>query len=283
MKQTKIVGINFRLWRINPKNMAALLCLALYTYDQLHGMADLARFFHSKVTPWVLPFLLCSANRFIPVMFLFLLLISDAPFRTKQQRLVMLRTGKRAWIVGQLIYLILLSVGFAIMLWIFSWVWYLPELIWDRSWGSMLLTASQGIDPGLFGVFLNFGYRVMKNTVPISVSLWCSVVMILVCYMLGVIMTICNLWMGKGIGAAVTSTLVGISLIPQYFTLGSGIIKMTIWISPVSWMDRTLMGNSAQNLPSYAFGIWMPLLISLVLSLFLILTIGKCNVETDKE
>ena len=35
MKEIKIAEINFQQWIINPKNLAALLCLTLYTYDQL--------------------------------------------------------------------------------------------------------------------------------------------------------------------------------------------------------------------------------------------------------
>lgn len=282
MKEIKVVGINFRQWIINPQNLAALLCLALYMYDQLHGMVDFARFLDCKVTPWMQPFLLCSADRFLPVMLLFILLISDAPIRTRQQCFVILRTGKQSWIIGQLLYLLLISIGFTALVWLFSWIWYLPELTWEAGWGNALMTASQGFDPAYFGVFLNFGYRVMKNTAPIPVMLWCSAVMILVCYMMGVIMAVCNLWLRKGLGAIITSALVGISLIPEYFTIDPGIIKMTIWISPVSWMDRTLMGNSAQNLPSYAFGLWAPLLIGIVLTAFLILSIGQCNIDTDK-
>ena len=52
MKEIKIAGINFQQWIINPKNLAALLCLTLYTYDQLHGMIDYAKFLGSPVTPY---------------------------------------------------------------------------------------------------------------------------------------------------------------------------------------------------------------------------------------
>ena len=83
--------------------------------------------------------------------------------------------------------------------------------------------------------------------------------------------------------AIITSILVGISLIPEYFTIDPGVIKMTIWISPVSWMDRMLMGNNNQNLPSYAFGVLAPALLGSILSMFLILVIGKRDVETEKE
>lgn len=283
MKEAKIVGINFRQWVISPKNLAALLCLTLYTYDQLHGMTNFARAFDCKITPWLLPFFLCTVHRFLPVMLLFLLLISDAPFRTRQQAFIIMRTGKRVWLRGQLLYLLLVSIGYTALIWLFSWMWYLPELTWEAAWGNAMRTASQGIDPAIFGVYLNFPYRIIKNSNPIIVSLWCCVVMILVLYMLGVIMAACNLWSKKGMGAVITSALVGISLIPEFFIGDPGIIKMTIWLSPVSWMDRALMGNSSQNLPSYAFGIWMPALIGIILSAILILTIGKCSVETDKE
>ncbi len=283
MKEIKIAGINFQQWIINPKNLAALLCLTLYTYDQLHGMIDYAKFLGSPVTPWMLPFLLCSASRFLPIMLLFLLLISESPFRTRQQSFVILRTGKRIWIKGQLLYLLIISICFTALVWVLSWIWYLPELTCSTAWGDSLLTASQGLDPSFFGVYLNFGYRVIKNAEPILVTLWCSAVMVLVCYMLGVIMTVCNLYLKKGLGAIITSILVGISLIPEYFTIDPGVIKMTIWISPVSWMDRMLMGNNNQNLPSYAFGVLAPALLGSILSMFLILVIGKRDVETEKE
>lgn len=283
MKEVKIVGINFRQWIISPKNLAALLCLMLYTYDQLHGMADMARTFDCNVTPWLLPFFLCTAHRFLPVMLLFLLLISDAPFRTRQQGLVILRTGKRTWLRGQLLYLAALSVGYTALVWVLSWVWYLPELSWENAWGNVIRTASQGLDPAVFGVYLNFPYRIIKSANPIATSLWCSCVMILVCYMLGAIMTACNLWLRKGMGAVITSALVGIALIPELFVIDPGIMKMVIWISPVSWMDRALMGNGSQNLPSYAFGIWMPAFIGILVSAGLVLTIGKCCVETDGD
>lgn len=238
--------------------------------------------FTLTVTPWLMPFFLCTAHRFLPVMILFLLLISDAPFRTRQQSFVILRTGKRVWLKGQLLYLLLVSIGYTALIWLFSWVWYLPELTWEPNWGNALRTASQGIDPAVFGVYLNFPYRIIKNSNPIKVSLWCCAVMILVCYMLGVIMTACNLWLKKGAGAVIDSALVGISLIPEYFMIDPGVIKMTIWFSPVSWMDRALMGNSSENLPSYAYGIWAPALIAILLTISLILTIGNCNIDTDK-
>lgn len=44
----------------------------------------------------------CMGSSFLPFMLGFTLLISDAPFRTRQQRFIIQRTGKRAWILGQL-------------------------------------------------------------------------------------------------------------------------------------------------------------------------------------
>lgn len=283
MKVSRIAQNNFRQWLINPQNAAALFCLALYTYDQLYGMTDFAAYLNSKITQWMMPFLLGSASRMIPVMLLFLLLISESPFRTRQQSFVIQRTGKRAWINGQLLYLFIISIGYTALVWLFSWIWYVSELKWSSEWGESLITASRGLDPAVFDVFLDFSYRIIRNTDPLVVTAWCSTVMILVCYMLGVILTICNLYLRKGVGAIVTSSLVGLSLIPELFSVDPGLIKMTIWISPVTWMDRALMGNESQNLPSYAFGILAPAIISIILSMLLILTIGKCDVETDKE
>lgn len=226
----------------------------------------------------------CHAlGRAFPLMLGFVLLVSDAPFRTRQQGLVMQRTGKRAWLTGQLLYLLMVSIGFTVLIWILSWLWLLPELTWSGDWGAVLTTAAMNAVPPIYSVWLEFPYSVVKNTNPVTVTLWCAMAMIAVCFLLGVIMTACNLWLKKGWGAAIIAVLTAISLIPDTRSFNPGPIRYILWVSPLNWMDYSLMGHSEQYLPSYAFAIWGPAILGLGLSAVLLLTIGKCNIETDKE
>lgn len=104
-----------------------------------------------------------------------------------------------------------------------------------------------------------------------------------VCFFLGTIMTACNLWLRKGVGAILIAALSTISLILDYSAQNPGPIRMILWISPLNWMDYSLMGHSEQFLPSRTYGILCPALLGLLLCLLMVLTIGKCNIETSKE
>lgn len=283
MREFQIAKLNFLHWKGDPKYLAAVLYLLLYSYNRLHGLADYASSLKTSISPWVLPFMPCLGASFLPIMLGFVLLISDAPFRTRQQRFVMQRTGKRAWIIGQLLYILAISVGFALMMWVLSWIWHLPQLEWKGEWGAFLRNAAMNGVPATYKVYMSFPYALVKNTDPVTVTLWCIGAISGVCFLLGVIMAACNLWLRKGWGAIIIAALTAISLILDVSAQNPGPIRYILWLSPLNWMDYSLMGHTEQYLPSHAYGILCPALLGLVLSLVLLLSIGKCNVETDKE
>lgn len=283
MKELRVAKLDFLHWRSNPKYFTAIIYLLLYSYDRVHGLVDYAAELGSFISPWVFPFMPCMGASFLPIMLGYVLLVSDAPFRTRQQRFVMQRTGKRTWIAGQLLYILAVSMGFTILMWVLSWIWLLPQLQWSRDWGAVLRTAALNGVPSVFGVYMEIPYTIIKNTNPITVTLWYAGVMTAVCFLFGVIMAACNLWLRKGWGAIFIAALSAISLIPDYSAQNPGPIRMILWISPLNWMDYSLMGHSEQYLPSHAFAILCPALLGVGLSALMLLTIGKCDVETDKE
>lgn len=283
MKYLRIVKLNFLYCVHNPKYIISVLYLVLYSYNRIHGMVAYANSLKIEVTPWLLPFLPGSSTSFIPLMLAFVLLVSDAPFCTAQQQFVVLRTGKRTWLCGQLLFLFVISVGFSLLLWILSWIWFLPVLTWSDEWGEALITAALTGTHAKFDVFLTIKYAVMKNANPLEVTAWCVIVMTAVCYLLGVIITACNLWLKKGLGAVFASVLVVISTVPSIFSQEPGLIKLLFWVSPLTWMDRSLMGQVSQNLPSYSYGIYSSVIIGMVLSVSLMATIHKYNWEIGRE
>lgn len=283
MKVLRIAKLDFLHWRSNPKYLTAILYLLLYSYDRVHGLANYAAELASPISPWVFSFLPCMGASFLPIMLGYVLLVSDAPFRTRQQRFVMQRTGKRAWIAGQLMYILEISVGFTILLWIFSWIWLLPQLEWSWDWGTVLRTAALNGVPSTFGVYMEIPYAIIKNTNPIAVTLWCASSMIAVCFLIGVIMAACNLWLHKGWGAIFIVALTAISLVLDVSAQNPGPIRFILWVSPLNWLDYSLMGHTEQYLPSHAFGILCPAVLGVGMSILMLLTIGKCDVETDKE
>lgn len=201
MKELRIAKLNFLHWKSDPKYAVVIVYLILYSFERLNGLVAFARDLGATIHPWVFPFMPCYGTGFLPLMLGFVLLISDAPFRTRQQGLIMQRTGKRAWLAGQLLYLFFVSLGFTVLMWVLSWLWLLPELDWGMDWGKVLSTAAITSVPLKYRVDLEFPYTVLKNTNPLTVTLWCATAMTAVCFLLGVIVAASNLWLQKGWGA----------------------------------------------------------------------------------
>lgn len=101
MKELRVAKLDFLHWRGNPKYITAVIYLLLYSFYQLYSLFLYSKELGASIAPWVFPFFPCNGLNFLPIMLGFVLLVSDAPFRTRQQRFVMQRTGKRAWLTGQ--------------------------------------------------------------------------------------------------------------------------------------------------------------------------------------
>ena len=279
MKLLRCCKLNVLQWRIQPKYFLCVVFLALHMWNLLHGLNDYATALGYRIHPWIFPFLPDTNWNFTVMLLLFVLMICDAPFRNGQQQFVLLRVGKQRWIAAQLLYLLFLSVLFTVFLWVLSWVFLWPNLEWAGDWGKVLQTAAR---TGAHGDYANviLSPQMIKGTTPAVVTVWTGCMMIGVCFLLGEVVLLCNLWCQKGLGTAIAVGLVIVHSVIRMFSYFRYYHVWT-WLSPVSWMDYSLMGHTNQNMPSYAYGIGMVLGLSILLGTLSIATVHQCKIDAE--
>ena len=282
MSLLRVARINMLRWLSDYKYLAVLIYMVLYMYQLIGNVSGYARELEVKINPWLFSFLLRNGNVICPLMLGFVLLIADAPFLNRQQQFILIRTGKYTWMGGQIIYLLLLSIIFTGLIFLLSVLYTFPEIQLSTEWGSFLTTLAVDGLPGKYGT-LDASYSVIRNSTPIEVTLWSWTSLTLVCFFLGMLMLLCNLWTRKGIGTSIVSAAVIMPLLTQYFQNTPYIYRYLTWVVPMNWPDRSIMGYTGQKLPSYAYGIYMPLTLSLILVVIAMATIHLCNLDTDKE
>lgn len=283
MKSLKCCKLNFLQWRIQPKYLLFLLFLVLGMWDIFHGFRDYASAIGYPMRPWLLPLLPGMQSIFAMFLMGYLLIISDAPFRTKQQQFVLQRAGKRSWIAGQLLYLFLCAVLFTLILWILSWIFILPEVEWKiESWGSALLTAARK-NAHLGYAKVPISYSNIKNAMPAEAMAWFCGMLIGQCFLMGEIVTLCNLYTRSGLGVAISTALILFSYLIKGNASGSGIYRFLLWVSPISWIDRSMLGHTSQYLPSFGYAAVMTVVLCLLLGGIIMGTIHRCNLDADKE
>lgn len=280
MKIFRCCKLNVLQWRIQPKYAICVVFLILHMWNLLHGLKDYSADLGYPMHPWIFPFLPGMQWEFTVIMTIFVFLICDAPFRSGQQRLVLLRTGKRQWIGGQLLYLLLASIFFVVLVWVLSWLFLLPNLEWAGDWGKAIQTAARTHGLGQYTA-ATLNVQFLKGITPVAGALWTGLMMVGICFLLGEVVLVCNLWGKRGLGTAIAMGLVlqhavicGLSTRNYY--------RVLTWFSPVSWINYSLMGHTNQYMPSYAYGIGMTVGMGALLAVGSMLTIHKCDLETEE-
>ena len=282
MKLLRSCKLNLLQWRINPKYLAIFLYMALYLWYVTHGYVDFCRDVDRSIRPWIFPLLPGTPGALITVYLGFVLLLSDAPFRSRQQQFVLQRVGKRIWAAGQLLYLFLACLVFTLLLWVLTWIFLLPRLEWGWDWGPVPTTvAASGISPE-YGVW-GLEYECMRNVAPLAATAWVFGMMVGVSFLLGEIMILCNLWLKKGIGLAVVTSFALLPFLVVITAHTPYAARKLLWISPLSWLNLSLMGQPNQGLPSYGFAVGVTVGLSVLLGILIVGTIHRCNLETEKE
>lgn len=280
MKIIRCCKLNFMQWRIQPKYALCAAFLILQMWYMFRGLGDYTKALGFSLHPWIFALLPADYLHFATLLLPFVLIISDAPFRSRQQQFVLQRTGKMTWICGQLLYLFVTCVLYTFIIWILSWLFLLPYTEWGSDWGVAIGTATQTDAHRAYSDII-LEYYVIKGATPLEATAWVAFTMVAVLFLLGEIMILCNLWTAKGVGTAIVSAFVFISLFLSY--LKGFLPREWLWFSPVSWMDRSVMGYTRLKLPSYGYAAGMLIGLSILLGAVLLLTIHRCNLDTEKE
>lgn len=284
MKAVKCCKVYFLQWRIHPKYFLCMVFVILEMWQMLHGFdAYAASIGYEHLTPWILPLIPGYREQYVVILFAYLLLVSDIPFRTPQQQFVLQRVGKRSWICGQLLYLLCMSILFTFVLWVLSWIFFLPILEWTPRWGKVLTTAANASNVYVSAPPITVSSDILKNTNGLNATIWAGSMQILICFFLGALVMLCNLWTKQGIGIFLAAAIIMLSFFVRSWASMVGFQRYLLWISPVSWVDRSLMGHVNQNLPSFAYGVIMAALLCAAEAFVAIGTIHRCDISITKE
>lgn len=256
-------GILFRRELGSPKlwlvfGMAAVF--SFYNYDPLCTVAD---FYQVPVTPWVYPFFLSFPTMLVVNSGLCLLLFSDVCEADGYTELMIARAGRRAYITGQLLWVLVTSFLYAAALWAMSILFILPEIGWEGDWGVLLhtLAESSGQIQSQTGVSLSI--IVPRETLalftPLEATVLCFLCIWLSAAFTGILICFFRLIISRSAGIFAA----GIFVCMTVFSVSVGVLAFGYWLqylSPLSWasflsIDWYYSGITPS--PVYVFSVWL--------------------------
>lgn len=137
MMSLKVCRESIRKWSGDARIFAVICLVVLFEWVQIQTLRKGCMANDLAISCWVFPHLIVGINA-IFYYFGVLLLFCDAPFVDNQQMDVILRAGKRNWFRGKIIYVILASCLYFLLMFVVSILEFVPYVGFSWEWEDMM-------------------------------------------------------------------------------------------------------------------------------------------------
>lgn len=241
----------------------ALLLFFVMIFSMVSPIRDMALQTGYRSAPWVFPFVV--QNYFIQmiVMLGFVLLFCDAPFQTEESPYMIVRTGRRVWLSGQIMYIVCISFVFTFAIVLVTVLPLLPYIYVKNEWGRLLGTLAQTDAAVMMGT-IKLDYSLQLNYTPVAAIGSAFGLVWLNGILAGVLIMFFNLIL-KRIAGTIAG---GILAFMPYVAIGFSNLRIIRYFAPPSWMNiMAFQAGQVSYLPGagYCIGFIAVLIIVLII------------------
>lgn len=270
--------INFNKWIVTPRMYTLAAIIVAFAIWVFSWISDYAAAVGVAASPWVFPFLLTT-----PIMFpifgcLTILLFCDAPFTDNHTPFLMIRTSRRNWVMGQLLYIIMAAFIYTAFFVVVSMLVLIPHLQFSADWGAVLRTIAS--NPGSLS---KYGITALAVVGGPAMTLYSAIQATLISFglfwlvsvFIGVLIFCFNIVVRRMSGLIVAGAFTVIS----YFSIFVGKMAfgdMIYYFSPLNWSSMLYLDfGHAGSMPSPIYA--LSVLVGLILLMSIVSTIVFCK------
>lgn len=250
--------INFKKIYSNPRLYIILAIIFIYEYYTFIPLKTFAKSIQQEVSPWSFPFFIQNPSLYFIIGGTALLFYGHAPFMDDHAGFLLIRTGRKNWILGQIVYLTLSSFCYTLIYVMGSILILLPNVVFTTSWGSVLeVLSTEQITQVPSTISLQFQpiAVVMEAHSPAQTMLLSFLLFWLCTLFIATILLFFNLWIGGNSGMLVAGTFISLA----YFSVYLGRLSFgerISFFSPISWVSLSYLDwNNQGNAPTITFAL----------------------------
>lgn len=257
-KILNVLRISFyhvKQWKSNPKIYAIIIIMFIFMYSYVKPISDFIKMVGVQATPFLYPFLFTDQFLLMLLMLGIIILFCDAPFFDNAQLFIAIRCGKTIWACGQIVYIILTSIVYFVIVYLMSVLLLLPNITMQSSWGKIWNTLSQTDAASSYEIYLSLPYKIIVEYTPIEAVFTVFYIGILISVFIGLLLFFLNIYINKAISIAVTT---GFVLITTRVAFLPAIVR---YFCPVSWINLNLVSKTYRGTELFVGNVTMALLI----------------------
>lgn len=228
----KIAIMNFKKWAISPRIYIVASMILVFTNMVTSPLVDFAKTFNEKISPWLLVYIMSDSYMLIIFFVCLIILFCDAPFIDEQQPYVIIRSGRKRWVLGQILYIVLASLAFTLFLFFSVCVNIISVIDFSPEWGKIIGTLAQTDAAAQFNSYISFDYSIMVNYGAVQAAAIVMLTVWLVSVLLGLLIFYINSHLGR-----VAGSVTGFALVLMQYLIPIIRVDFLYYISPVSWVN----------------------------------------------
>lgn len=278
-------GLNFRKWAASTRIKIILLVTFLMVYNYMYGIRRFTSSVGVAVTPWALVFLMTSFTSLIIIMLGFVFLYCDAPFLDQHQPYILLRTGRKTFIAGQILYIFASSFLYTFFVFLMTVLCCLPNLQFSTGWGKIFKTLAVTGIGSQFGISFSVPQILVQNDTPLAAMGEQILLLWLVGCFLGFLIFTFNLFLPRIYGIIFASLLVLLDMFADFYSISHGISgNMIYFFSPVSWANLNILKNRPNDiLPSFSYVCTALIVLIIIFIVCITLLFRKKEIEISPQ
>lgn len=240
MKANKVSQYNMRMIRENIRIPFIFLIIILYVTESLSAVCVFSKNVHIGVTPFAFVFLVNDYKIQFIIAASAVILFCNAPFEDESYQYMITRAGKLSWGIGQVLYIIKMSIFYMIGLIVASIIPFLGHIKWSNEWGKIWGTLGKTSIGAEFGVKLSVSQNIIRDYEPVN-ALLISMLLEFSCILcIGLIIYSGNKLAGKS-----TGTIIGALIAVLDTCISNDWLAWAYGFSPISLAQIDLFNGYA--------------------------------------
>ncbi len=200
MKADKVSNYNMRMLRENIRIPFILIIVMLYVMESLFAVLTFSRSVHIDITPFAFVFLVNNYKMQFMIAASAVILFCNAPFEDESYQYMISRTGKLSWGLGQILYILKMSILYIACLSAAAIIPFMGHIAWSNEWGKIWGTLGKTNAGAKFGVELYVSSNIIRQYEPVD-ALMTSVLLEFFCILcIGLLIYFGNKTTGKSVG-----------------------------------------------------------------------------------
>lgn len=273
-----IAKYNYKKLFLNPRLYILIILQFIYLWYLISPLVELSQQLKVRITPWLFPHITGYRYSQLILMLGIVVLFANSPFIEEEYNYLVVRSGKKKWVLGQIFYMITAAGLYFIVILLMTFILVVPNIYPSLEWGKVITTIANTTAGDKFELVINS--RMLLIYSPLYSTILSFVLSWVTGSILALIMFIINLKTRNFLGIIVTTFIIFLdraifSNFPNF--------KFS-YVSPVSLSSLSNLDISSNgNLPTVSYSMVFLFVSLVILSVLAVLSVRKKTTVLSME